>query len=140
MKGQSYVFQFLLFFIFGVAIFTSIGTFFNAQYNMLITEAALLNSQLLSSLLSAYVITTNGCMQCDSVNVTFQPLRGSILIGEVSVSEQGITVTFNPGSKSATRSIHNLNATITEIASNAFTNKPITLFFSKVQNILRVGQ
>ncbi len=138
MKGVSATFQFLLFFVIGLALFISISSVFRLQLDVFREDVADATRKIDSSFVSALTILERGCISCDvtSLSFKFQKTTANYFY-VVSGSAGGIKISTEPGGKSVSSSVHNLADTLSMSGSKSST-ETITLTLTKTQNKLEV--
>ncbi|MEM5794504.1 MAG: hypothetical protein QXS48_00265 [Candidatus Aenigmatarchaeota archaeon] len=133
-KAQTYILQFVIFFVVGFIVFLGIGSLFRAQSDYFTSELAYRNAKLTSDYISSVAITLkNSCKECDySRIVTSSKTSYEFIIKAGRVWEiilvDGRRYLF---------SLHNLNSSI-DSEGSAISTKPLTLTFSKIENKLMV--
>jgi hypothetical protein len=133
-KAQSYIIQFIVFFVVGFIVFVSIGSFFRIQSDYFINQLSYKNSKIAGSYISSLAISlVDSCKQCDysKVYFTLNPNYEHI------ISAGGTWEILLPQGRSYLFSLHNLNSSISSEGS-AISTKTITLTFDKTKNKLRV--
>ena len=140
MKGQTLIIQFILFFMIGFALFTSIGLFFKYQSDLLKEDVTNYNMRLINSYMSATALAEAvSCKQCDFANITVKiqnTTAGNFF--EVGMNSQGVNTTVPMSKKSIATSIYNLNSSYT-LSGLSASVKPISITFTKSQNNSRVS-
>lgn len=140
LKGQSLIFQFVLFFIIGFTIFVGVSQFFRYQSDVFKDEVTRENIKLINTFFSSMaVVSEASCKQCDTATLNFKTSNttaGSFF--EVSLGSYGINVSipFIANAKYISAA-HNLNASF-ELRGMVPSTKPISLTFNKTQNIIQV--
>ncbi len=138
MKGVSATFQFLLFFVIGLALFISISSVFRLQLDIFREEVADSTRKIDSSFVSALAILERGCISCDVTSLSFKFQNSTAnYFYVVSSSADGIKISTEPGGKSVSSSVHNLASTLSMSGSKSST-ETITLTLTKTQNKLEV--
>jgi len=141
MKGQTLIIQFILFFLIGFSLFTSIGLFFKYQSDLFKSDVTNFNLRLINSYVSAAAMTELvSCKQCDFVNITLKlqnTTAGNFF--EIGLNSLGVNTSVPASQKNVTTSIYNLNASYSLLNSLSASVKPISITFTKSQNNLRVS-
>jgi len=137
--GQSYIMQFVLFFLIGLALFMGLGNFFSIQYQLMRRDTADISIEMINGYLSSLaVVSIDSCMQCgvieNSVRIS-NTTAGYFL--EVELGESGLTVSTAPAEKEHTSSINNLNHSVL-LGGSAPSIRPINLTYDRNQNKLEI--
>jgi len=140
MKGQTLIIQFILFFIIGFSLFTSLGFFFKYQSDILKESVQNFNLKLVNSYISANALTAVlSCKQCDFIKITTTlPTSMSGNVFEIGMTQNGINTTVPLSQKNITTSLYNLNSSY-NMSGLAASIEPISITFTKSQNNLRVS-
>lgn len=143
MKGQSLIVQFLLFFLIGLALFTSIAGIFRLQSDIVRGDIAESNRKLVNSYLSSAAISmANSCKECDFMNYSLKlkNLTANYFV-TFGLSKSGILISSEPGGGNFSSSMHNLNRSLV-IGGGGTSAYPIILRLNKTINQLdmSIGQ
>lgn len=140
MKGQTLIIQFILFFLIGFSLFTSIGLFFQYQSQIFRNDVTNYNLQLINSYISSVALTEAvTCKQCDFVNITVRiqnTTAGNFF--EIGMTSIGINTTVPKSKNTVITSIYNLNSSYI-LSGFSASIKPISITFTKSLNNLRVS-
>lgn len=139
MKGQSLLIQFVLFFLVGLTLFLSIGSFFRLQSDMFRESAAESSVKLINSYLSSLAIASvDTCKECDSVRMKVETEeRFADYFIEVTLDDYGLEVSTVPRRKYFISPIHNLNETV-NLSGRAPLVRAINLTYNRNKNKLEV--
>mgnify|MGYP000994670655 CR=1 FL=1 len=139
-KGQSYIIQFILFFIIGIGLFIGIGSFYTNQYETMRRDAADISIEMINGYFSSMVVASvNGCHQCGSVeNIVKISDRTAGYLLEFSLNQSGLAVETVPPERGMISSINNLNYTFDSIEGSAPSVQPINLTYDRIQNKLEI--
>jgi hypothetical protein len=140
MKGQTLIIQFVLFFIIGFSLFTSIAVFFKYQSDIFKNDITNYNIQLINSYFSATAISAAvTCKTCDFVNITTTTQNTTAgYFFEVGMTNLGLNTTVPMAQQRVTSSVYNLNSSYV-LSGFSPSIKPITITFNKIQNSLGVS-
>jgi len=139
-KGQSYIIQFVLFFLIGIGLFVGIGTFFRTQYDIVREETADISVEMINGYFSSLIVASfRSCVQCGSVENNIRiPDRTAGYFLEFELNESGLTVETAPPGKGYTSSINNLNYSFDTIEGSAPSIQTINLTYDRTQNKLEI--
>lgn len=140
MKGQTLIIQFILFFIIGFSLFTSIALFLKYQSDIFKNDITSNNLKLINSYFSAIAVSEAvTCKMCDYANITTKTQNTTAgYFFEVGMNNLGFNVTVPLAGQRVVSSIYNLNNSYALSGSSA-SIKPITITFNKTQNSLGVS-
>jgi len=140
-KGQSLIFQFILFFLVGLALFIGIGNFFRAQSDILRKDASGLSVEVINNYISsAAVASIDSCKECGTVENKLRisdTVFGYFL--KVSLASNGLTISTPPPDRNYTSSVNNLNASVNMAVGSAPSIEPINLTYNRNQNKLEIN-
>lgn len=137
--GQSYIMQFVLFFLIGLALFMGLGNFFSIQYQLMRRDTADISIEMINGYISSLaVISVDSCMHCGVVenNVRIGNTTAGYFL-EVELGDNGLTVSTAPAEKEHTSSINNLNHSVL-LEGSAQSIRPINLTYDRNQNKLEI--
>jgi hypothetical protein len=137
--GQSYIMQFVLFFLIGLGLFMGLGNFFSVQYQLMRRDTADISIEMINGYLSSLAVASvDSCMQCGAVenNVRIGNTTAGYFL-EVELGESGLTVSTAPAEKEHTSSINNLNHSLL-LEGSAPSIRPINLTYDRNQNKLEI--
>jgi hypothetical protein len=137
-KSQVLVFQFILFFLLGLAIFIAVGNIFKLQLDVLATDIIAQSLGLVNSFLnSAIIYSFAGCKDC-KVNLTL-PLQEKITnyYYKVNFTNYGINISAFDRPEYFFSSYHNLNYTV-KFEGEIFSTKSVILIFNGTNYKLEV--
>ncbi|MFH8086508.1 MAG: hypothetical protein QW609_01640 [Candidatus Aenigmatarchaeota archaeon] len=133
-KAQTYIIQFIIFFVVGFIVFLGIGTLFKAQLSHFTSDLAYKNAKLTSNYITSLAITLkNSCKECDYFRIAISQKTNYEFIIKADKTWEIIL----PDGRKYSFSLHNLNHSIYSEGS-AVLPKPLTLTFSKIENKLMV--
>jgi hypothetical protein len=138
-KGQSFIVQFIIFFLIGLGLFIIIGNVFKV-YSSIFREDVTSNSRkLLNSYFSFLsVMSVDTCKQCDYVEIKTKITNTTAdYFHEIQLSQSGLNIISQPGGKNFLTSLHNFNETYTLTGSSSSV-EIITFRFEKNKNKLEV--
>jgi hypothetical protein len=140
-KSQVLIFQFILFFLLGLAIFIGVGSVFRLQLDILTTDVLTQSLGLTNSFLnSAIIYSVVGCKGCDKINISLSlPEKITHYYYKINFFDDGIRVSALDRPEYFFSTYHNLNYTI-KFSGEAFSIKPVILMFNGVNYKLEVGQ
>jgi len=140
MKGQTLIVQFILFFLIGFSLFSSIGLFFKFQSEVFKNDITDYNMKLINSYMSAVVLTEGvSCKQCDYASITVKiqnTTAGNFF--ELGMTSRGVNTTVPSSNKMVTTSIYNLNSSYI-LSGFSSSTKPISITFNKLKNNITVS-
>ena len=141
-KAQSQIVQFILFFMIGLGVFLSIGSYFRGRLDIFGDTVAESSRKLTASYFSAISINAiSSCKECDNINTTIKlQNRTANFFIEVTGTPNGFNAMTQPGNESFSSAIHNLVLSISGVNGTGASDEPIVLSFNKNQNKLRVVQ
>ncbi len=138
--GQSQVIQFVLFFLMGIAIFTTIGNYFRVQSELLRNDVSVYSVEMINSYLSSVAIASvDTCKECNIVENKIrisETTFGYFL--EATLSSNGLTISTVPSKFEYTSSVNNLNESISFVSGSAPSVQPINLTYDRNQNKLEI--
>ena len=153
MKGQSHTIQFILFLFMGMMVWLAFLGLFKNQFDIFRTEIVKGNSKLVSSHLSAGIITAyTSCVKCRTVQTVVDfptaTYAGDFLTFDFNKSSDGSLTVSDSTYYSYSSSIHSLNTTLqilgqcqdslgNPVSCNS-ANRKLTLTIDKANNILKV--
>ena len=138
--GQSYILQFVLFFLIGIGLFVGIGNFFRVQYEIVRRDTADISIEMINGYLSSLVVTSvDSCLQCGSVenNIRIRDTTAGYFL-EVLLNESGLVVSTVPPEKGDTSTMNNLVYSFDSLGGSAPSIQPINLTYNRNQNNLEV--
>lgn len=138
--GQSYIVQFVLFFLIGIGLFIGIGNFFRIQYELTRKDTANISIEMINGYLSSLVVASvDSCLQCGSVenNVRIGDTTAGYFL-EIEVNRSGLAVSTAPPEKGYISTINNLNSSVNMIPGSAPSIQTINLTYDRNQNKLEV--
>lgn len=140
MKGQTLIVQFILFFLIGFSLFSSIGLFFKYQTELFKNDITNSNMKLINSYMSAVVLTEAvDCKYCTFANITIKiqtTTAGNLF--EIGMTSQGVNTTVPFSQKTTVSSIYNLNSSY-NLTGFSSSSKPISITFNKLKNNITVS-
>jgi len=140
MKGQTLIVQFILFFLIGFSLFSSIGLFFKYQSDIFKNDITNDNMKLINSYMSAIVLAeTVSCSQCAYANITVKiqnTTAGNLF--EIGMNSNGVNTTVPMSGKSIVSSIYNLNSSYNTSGFSS-SAKPISITFNLLKNNITVS-
>jgi hypothetical protein len=136
------ILQFLIFFLVGLGIFLSVGTFFRAQMDIYAEDISNANKNTVASFVGAHVVSQFAeCKKCDNVNSTFKIQNTTANFDiQILLNSSGVSVITQPGARGVTFSLHNINYSIPDLSGSVISREQINLSYSKIQNKLKVCQ
>jgi len=139
-SGQSYIIQFVLFFLIGIGLFIGIGNFFRMQYALIREETADISIEMISGYLSSIVVASvDSCLQCGSVENSIRisdTTAGYFL--EILLNDSGLVVSTVPPEKGHISTINNLKYSFDSLDGSAPSIQTINLTYNRNQNKLEV--
>jgi hypothetical protein len=141
-KGQSQIIQFMLFFLIGLAIFIIVGNVFKDRLDFYTADVVDANRKLINTHFSGLIVQSMvSCKECDRFNSTTKIANQTAgYASEVGVNDQYLTVLSQPGGLMFQSQAHNMLLSVAAAGGSALSTRPITLSYSKNQNILRIFQ
>lgn len=139
-KGQSYIMQFVLFFVVGMALFIGIGNFFRMQYDIIRNETSDISIEMTNSYLSSIIVmSSRSCVQCASVesHIKLNDQTAGYYLNFV-LNNSGLAVETSPVEKGYISSINNLNYSFDSISGSAPSIQTINLTYDRIQNKLEI--
>lgn len=139
-SGQSYIMQFILFFLIGIGLFIGIGNFFRIQYELIREDTADVSIEMINGYLSSLVVASvDSCIQCGTVEhiVKISDTTAGYFL-EVLLNESGLVVSTVPPERGHVSSINNLNYSVDFVDGSAPSIQPINLTYDKNLNKLEV--
>lgn len=140
MKGQSLIIQFILFFIIGLSIFIAIGNLFTFQSNLLGADIANETRKNIANYIASIIINQNSCKACDRISQTI--ILRNKTVGEyvqLILEDEGLFVVMLPSGKYYGMSLKNLEKSF-RTEGFGYSNKPLKIIFSKIENKIEVVQ
>jgi hypothetical protein len=141
-KGQSQIFQFILFFVIGLALFIAISGIFKGSVDNSAKDISAANRELINnhfSVLAVHAIAT--CKECDNYNTTVRlsnTTAGSFT--QVVLTPGRLATITLPGGSEHQSSAHNMLSSLSNAIGLGSSGKPIILSYSKAQNIMELKQ
>lgn len=138
-SGQSYIVQFILFFLIGIGLFVGIGNFYRIQYELIRENTADISIEMTNGYLSSLVVASvNSCLQCGVVenNVRIPDTTAGYFL-EMLLNESGLVVATAPPEKGHISSINNLNYSLA-LDGSAPSIQTINLTYNRNQNKLEI--
>ncbi|MEM5843701.1 MAG: hypothetical protein QXX07_00120 [Candidatus Aenigmatarchaeota archaeon] len=133
-KAQSYIIQFIIFFVVGFVVFLSIGSFFKIQSDFFINELSYRNAKIVADYITSTAISLiDSCKECEDSRVIIN-LNPNY---EFIVKADNVWEIILPNERRYSFSLSNLNYSVSS-AGSAVITKTLTLTFSKTENKLRV--
>lgn len=139
-SGQSYIMQFILFFLIGIGLFIGIGNFFRIQYELIREDTADVSIEMINGYLSSLVVASvDSCIQCGTVEhiVKISDTTAGYFL-EVLLNESGLVVSTVPPERGHVSSINNLNYSVDFVDGSAPSIQPINLTYDRNLNKLEV--
>jgi hypothetical protein len=139
-EGQSYIIQFVIFFLIGIGLFVGIGNFFLIQYELIRKDTANISIEMINGYLSSLVVASvDSCLQCGSVEnrVRMSDTTAGYFL-EVTLNQSGLVVSTAPPEKGYISKINNLAYSFASIDGSAPSIQPINLTYDRNQNKLEV--
>lgn len=139
-SGQSYIMQFILFFLIGIGLFIGIGNFFRIQYELIREDTADVSIEMINGYLSSLVVASvDSCIQCGTVEhiVKISDTTAGYFL-EVLLNESGLVVSTVPSERGHVSSINNLNYSVDFVDGSAPSIQPINLTYDRNLNKLEV--
>ena len=139
-SGQSYIMQFILFFLIGIGLFIGIGNFFRIQYELIREDTADVSIEVINGYLSSLVVASvDSCIQCGTVEhrVKISDTTAGYFL-KVLLNESGLVVSTVPPERGHVSSINNLNYSVDLVDSSAPSIQPINLTYDRNLNKLEV--
>ena len=139
-SGQSYIMQFILFFLIGIGLFIGIGNFFRIQYELIREDTADISIEMINGYLSSLVVASvDSCIQCGTVEhrVKISDTTAGYFL-KVSLNESGLAVSTVPPERGHVSSINNLNYSVDFVDGSAPSIQPINLTYDRNLNKLEV--
>jgi hypothetical protein len=139
-KGQSYIMQFVLFFLIGIGLFVGIGNFFRTQYEIARRETADISIEMINGYFSSLIVASfRSCVQCGSVenNIKINDRTAGYFL-EFVLNESGLAVETSPPEKGHISSLNNLNYSFDYIGGSAPSIQTINLTYDRIQNKLEI--
>ncbi len=135
MKGQSLIIQFLLFFVIGLALFTTISGIFRLHSEVLRSDIAESSRELTASYISSIAISmASNCKDCNFTTYSLKLENTTANYMHIlNLSSRGLRIFSEPEGGSSNVSIHLLNQTLT-MGRAAFSTEPIILRFNNTGN------
>ena len=121
------ILQFLIFFLVGLGIFLSVGTFFRAQMDIYAEDISGANKNTIAGFVGAHMVSQFAeCKKCDNVVSTFKIQNTTANFDiEILLNGSGVSVITHPGEKGVISSLHNLNYSISELSGSAILREQI---------------
>lgn len=139
-KGQSYVIQFLMFFIIGMSLFILLGNFFRYQSENIRSQLLEYSTEMIGSHISSLVVSSiEGCPDCGVVEHSFRLARtyaGHFI--EMDIDRSGLKVKTAPEAAEYDSSFNLLNNSVDIPQSSTSSVKTINLTYNKNQNKLEI--
>jgi len=140
MKGVSLVVQFLLFFLIGLGLFTSIGGIFRTQSDIIREDVSEANRKLIGSYISSIAISmASNCKECNysSVSLELEQTKANYIL-VLNFSSKGLQIFSEPEGRNTSASIHLLNNSLS-LSRNASSYYPIILVLNGTSNQLNLS-
>jgi len=138
-SGQSYIVQFILFFLIGIGLFIGIGSFFLMQYELVRRDTAGISIEMINGYVSSLIVASvDGCLRCGAVehNIRISDTTAGYFL-EFLLNESGLVVSTAPPEKGHISSINNLNYTCS-LDGSAPSTQTINLTYDRTQNKLEI--
>lgn len=139
-KAQSFIVEFILFFMISFSLFSIISFYFYNQTQYFKHRIGESTSQLINDLLSTEIMSSFRCKACDSLSTQEDiPSRIGDYYYEIKLNDQGLNTNLlseKPYSKQGT--IFNLNETFTLSGESSSENKRIEIKINNVDKIIEV--
>ncbi len=139
-SGQSYIMQFILFFLIGIGLFIGIGNFFRIQYELIREDTADISIEMINGYLSSLVVASvDSCIQCGTVehSVKISDTTAGYFLN-VSLNESGLVVSTVPPKRGHVSSMNNLIYSVDLVDGSAPSIQPINLTYDRNLNKLEV--
>jgi hypothetical protein len=140
-KGQSFVIQFIMFFMIGMGMFIMLGNFFKFESENIKNQLIDYSTEMIGSYVSSMVVSAvEGCQNCGVVEYDFRLAKtytGHFI--EIDLSDRGVSVISAPEASVYDSSLNNLNESIDITDSSVSSMKTINLTYNKNQNKLEIS-
>ena len=136
-KGQSAIYEYIIFFAIGISLFISLCSIYLSQYTNLNKDISMSNARLMNSFLSANAVSIiSQCRDCQTVTYTINVQKpGSTFIGVAN--DFGFNV-LNPFIPLNYLSFAHNFASDTFFNGDSTLGKTITLTYNKDKNNLEI--
>jgi len=133
-KGQSFIIEFILFFVISFSLFTTISYFFYRQNVFYKGRVGEITSELVNNLISTDIIRGVSCKACDQVLITEEiPSKIGGFYYKTQLDSEGLKTTLFMGEASSKQNqIFNLDETFSLSGESTSENKRAGI---KVNNI-----
>lgn len=139
-SGQSYIIQFILFFLIGIGLFIGIGNFFLIQYELIRRDTVGVSIEMINGYISSLIVASvDGCLRCGTVehNIRVSDTTAGYFL-ELMLDERGLVVSTVPAERDYISSINNLNYTFDDFDGSAPSTQTINLTYDRNQNSLYI--
>ncbi len=139
-SGQSYIIQFVLFFLIGIGLFIGIGNFFRMQYELVRRDTAGVSIEMIGGYISSLIVASvDGCLRCGAVehNIRISDTTAGYFL-EFMLNDSGLVVSTVPPEKGYISSINNLNYSFDSLDGSAPSIQTINLTYDRNQNKLEI--
>ena len=139
-SGQSYIIQFILFFLIGIGLFIGIGNFFLIQYELIRRDTVGVSIEMINGYISSLIVASvDGCLRCGTVehNIRVSDTTAGYFL-EFILDKRGLVVSTVPPEESYISSINNLNYTFKSLGGSAPSIRTINLTYDRNQNMLYI--
>jgi hypothetical protein len=140
-KGQTFVIQFIMFFMIGMGLFIMLGNFYRYESENIKGQLIDQSTEMIGSYMSSMVVSAvDGCPNCGAVEYNFRLSKtyaGHFI--EMDMTSAGLSVRGVPESLEYTSSLNNLVQSLNIIDSSVNSVQEINLTYDKENNILLMG-
>jgi len=140
MKGQTFIVEFILFFLISFSLFTIISLLFHSQNIFYQERVGETTSELINDLVSTGILKGISCKGCDDVIITEEiPSKIGGFFYKAQINNQSVnTSLFSTRPLSVQNLIFNLNATYQLSGESTSENKIIVIKINNVDKAIEV--
>ena len=140
-KGQTFVIQFIMFFMIGMGLFILLGNFFKFEAENIKNQLVDYSTEMIGSYVSSMVVSAvGGCPNCGTVEYDFSLAKtyaGHFI--EIELNERGVGIISVPEASVYNSSLNKLNESLDITDGFMSSIKTINLTYNKNQNKLEMS-
>ena len=139
-SGQSYILQFVLFFLIVIGLFIGIGNFFRVQYEIVRRDTIGFSIEMINGYISSLIVASvDGCLRCGAVehNIRMSDTTAGYFL-EVLLNKSGLAVSTVPAKRGYLSSINNLNYSFEYLDGSVPSTQTVNLTYDRNQNKLQI--